>query len=140
MEVLPCNQWNCSVLANSPLGLPVFLIRRRLILAALASKRRRESVTARFVLDESSWAAATGADSGVLSNAIQHLLERLDVARERNEGVVRHGDYYETALGDGVQLYSARVRTRLSMCNLIVTSLSGLGWPSTESKSSTMPS
>ena len=64
-------------------------------------------MTARFVLDESSWAAATGADTGVLSNAIQHLLERLDVARERNEGVVRHGDYYETALGDGVQLYSA---------------------------------
>ena len=43
----------------------------------------------------------------VLSNAIQHLLERLDVARERNEGVVRHADYYETALDDGVQLYSA---------------------------------
>ena len=64
-------------------------------------------MTARFVLDESSWAAATGADAGVLSNAIQHLLERLDVARERNEGVVRHADYYETALGDGVQLYSA---------------------------------
>ena len=29
------------------------------------------------------------------------------MARERNEGVVRHGDYYETTLGDGVQLYSA---------------------------------
>ena len=64
-------------------------------------------MTDRFVLDESSWAAATGADTGVLSNAIQHLLERLDVARERNEGVGRHADYYETGLGDGVQLFSA---------------------------------
>ena len=64
-------------------------------------------MTARFVLDESSWAAATGANTGVLSHAIHHLLERLDVARERNEGIVRHADYYMTALGDGVQLYSA---------------------------------
>ena len=64
-------------------------------------------MTDRFVLDESSWAAAAGADTGVLSNAIQHLLERLDVAHERNEGVGRHADYYETCLGDGVQLYSA---------------------------------
>ena len=29
------------------------------------------------------------------------------MARERNEGVVRHQDYYETSLGDDVQLYSA---------------------------------
>ena len=64
-------------------------------------------MNARFVLDESSWADAAGTDSGVLSNAIQHLLERLDVARERNEGVVRHAGYYEAALGDGVQLFSA---------------------------------
>ena len=63
-------------------------------------------MTARFVLDEWSWAAATGADAEVLSNAIHQLLERLDVARERNEGVAMHTDYYETALGDGVQLYS----------------------------------
>ena len=64
-------------------------------------------MTARFVLDEWSWAAATGADAEVLSNAIHLLLERLDVARERNEGVVKHTDYYEATLGDGVQLYSA---------------------------------
>ena len=64
-------------------------------------------MTARFVLDESSWAAVTGVDAVVLSDALQHLLQRLDVARERDEGVVRHRDYYETALGDGVQLYSA---------------------------------
>ena len=63
-------------------------------------------MTARFVLDESSWAAAAGADAEVLSNAIHQLLERLDVARERNEGVAKHTDYYETALGSGVQLYS----------------------------------
>ena len=68
-------------------------------------------MTPRFVLDESSWAAATGADMGVLSNAIEHLLERLDVARERNERVVRHADYYETDLGDGVKLYSALFET-----------------------------
>ena len=61
-------------------------------------------MTARFVLDEWSWGAATGAE--VLSNAIHQLLERLDVARERNEGVAKYTGYYETALGDGVQLYS----------------------------------
>ena len=64
-------------------------------------------MNSRFVLDESSWATATGADAMVLSNAIEHLLERLDVARERNEGVVRHAGYHEAALGDGVQLFSA---------------------------------
>ena len=64
-------------------------------------------MNARFVLDESSWATATATDAGVLSNAIEHLLERFDVARERNEGVVRHASYHEAALGDGVQLFSA---------------------------------
>ena len=63
-------------------------------------------MTARFVLDEWSWAAATGADAEVLSNAIHQLLERLDAARERNEGVAKHMDYYETALGEGVKLFS----------------------------------
>ena len=61
----------------------------------------------RFVLDESSWAGATGAGSPeVLTNAIERLLERLDVARDRGEGVARHSDFYETDLGDGVQLFS----------------------------------
>ena len=64
-------------------------------------------MTARFVLDEWSWTEATGAGPEALSNAVEQLLERLDVARERNEGVVKHKDYYETSLGDGVQLYSA---------------------------------
>ena len=64
-------------------------------------------MTARFVLDESSWAAATGAAPEMLSNAIQCLVERLDVARERGEGVVKHTNYYETDLGDGVRLLSA---------------------------------
>ena len=63
-------------------------------------------MTVRFVLDECSWAPAAGADADVLSNAIHQLLDRLDVARERNEGIARHTDYYETALGDGVKLYS----------------------------------
>ena len=63
-------------------------------------------MTARFVLDESSWAAATAVIPEVLSNAIQRLLQRLDVARDRGEDVVRHADYYETGLGDGVQLFS----------------------------------
>ena len=68
-------------------------------------------MTARFVLDESSWAAATGAIPEVLSDAIERLLERLDVARIRGETVVRHADYYETDLGDGVQLCSALFET-----------------------------
>ena len=66
-----------------------------------------QPVTARFVLDEWSWMAATGVETDVLSNAIHQLLERLDVVRERHEGVVKHEGFYETALGDGVQLYSA---------------------------------
>ena len=64
-------------------------------------------MTARFVLEESSWAGATAAVPEVLWNAIECLLERLDVARERGEEVVRHPDYYGTDLGDGVRLYSA---------------------------------
>ena len=63
-------------------------------------------MTARFVLDEWSWLEATGTDHDALSSAVDRLLERLDVARERNEGIVRHQDYYWTDLGDGVQLYS----------------------------------
>ena len=59
---------------------------------------------ARFVLDESSWGGA--ARAAALTNAIERLLERLDVARDRGEGVVKHGDYYQTDLGDGVQLFS----------------------------------
>ena len=64
-------------------------------------------MSARFVLDEFSWAGAARAESAeVLTDAIGHLLERLDVARDRGEGVVKHTDYYWTDLGDGVQLYS----------------------------------
>ncbi len=64
-------------------------------------------MTARLVLDECSWTAATGTDAGVLSNAIHQLLERLDVARQRNERVARHKDYYETGLGGDIKLFSA---------------------------------
>ena len=63
-------------------------------------------MSVRFVLDESSWGAATGTDTGVLSDAIQHLIARLDTARERNEGVAMHSDYYSTDLGEGVQLFA----------------------------------
>ena len=64
-------------------------------------------MTARLVLDEWSWGAAAGADAEVLSNAIHCLLERLDVARERNEGIAKHTGYYETDLGNDVQLSAA---------------------------------
>ena len=64
-------------------------------------------MNARFVLDESSWLGATRAESaGRLTDAVECLLERLDVARDRGEGVVKHADFYETDLGDGVQLVS----------------------------------
>ena len=63
-------------------------------------------MTARFVLDESSWAAAAQADTEVLSEAIHELLDRLDAARERDEGVVKHANYYEMDLGDGIRLLS----------------------------------
>ena len=62
---------------------------------------------ARFVLDESSWAGAARASPvGTLTDAIERLVERLDVARDRGEGVVKHADYYQTDLGDGVRLFS----------------------------------
>ena len=64
-------------------------------------------MTARFVLDESSWAEAAGADPDALSDAVHRLLERLDVARERDEGIAMHGDYYRANLGGGLQLFSA---------------------------------
>ena len=61
----------------------------------------------RFVLDESSWAgAAKASPATVLAGAIERLVERLDVARDRGEGVVMHAAFYETDLGDGVQLFS----------------------------------
>ncbi|MCY3791792.1 MAG: hypothetical protein OXH63_23695 [Gemmatimonadetes bacterium] len=45
-------------------------------------------------------------DVEVLSEAIHQLLDRLDVARKRDEVVVKHVDYYETDLGDGIRLFS----------------------------------
>ena len=62
---------------------------------------------ARFVLDESSWSgAATNSSAPALADAIERLVDRLDLARDRGEGVVKHADFYETNLGDGVQLFS----------------------------------
>jgi len=63
-------------------------------------------VTARFVLDESSWFRAVEVGANELSNAILELLGRLDIVNERNEGVVKHLDFYESDLGDGIKLYS----------------------------------
>ena len=62
---------------------------------------------ARFVLDESSWAeVAKASPAVVLTDAIERLVDRLDVARDRGEGVVKHADYYWTNLGEGVLLSS----------------------------------
>lgn len=62
---------------------------------------------ARFVLEESSWTGVTGAGPrDVLIDAIERLLERLDTARDRGEGVVMQADFYQTDLGDGVRLFS----------------------------------
>ena len=63
-------------------------------------------MTARFVLDESSWETAAEADLRVLSEAIHQFLDRLDVTRVRNESVVKHADYVFTDLGQGVHLYA----------------------------------
>lgn len=64
-------------------------------------------MTARFALDESSWiGAARVGPAKVLTDAIEHLVERLDVARGRGEGVVKHADYYASDLGEGLRLFS----------------------------------
>ena len=63
-------------------------------------------MTDRFVLDESSWTDAAGVSLDVLSDAVDRFLERLDVTRKRDEGVVKHADFYQTDLGDGMYLYS----------------------------------
>ena len=87
-------------------------------------------MTGRFVLDESSWAGATEANlAGGLDDAIERLLERLDVARDRDEPVVKHENYYETDLGDGVRLYaslfdpSCPVRLDRDLTNRVITAL-----------------
>ena len=64
-------------------------------------------MNARFVLDESSWAGVVRArPPEVLSGAIEGLVERLDVARDRGEGVVKQADFWGIDLGDGVHLFS----------------------------------
>lgn len=60
----------------------------------------------RFVLDESSWSHASG-HPDQLQEGIQFLLERIECATDRSEGLARHPDFYEVDLGGGVQLYSA---------------------------------
>ena len=87
-------------------------------------------MTGRFVLDESSWAGATEASLvGALADAIERLLERLDVARARGEGVVKHENYYETDLGSGIQLFSmlfepgCPVRLDRDLTNRLITAL-----------------
>ena len=85
---------------------------------------------ARFVLDESSWAGAIEASLvGALADAVERLLERLDAARDRDEPVVKHENYYETDLGDGVQLLAALfdlhcpVRLDRDLTNRLITAL-----------------
>ena len=85
---------------------------------------------ARFVLDESSWAGAIEASLvGALADAVERLLERLDAARDRDEPVVKHENYYETDLGDGVQLYAplfdphCPVRLDRDLTNRLITAL-----------------
>ena len=63
-------------------------------------------MNARFVLDESSWVGATEATPSVLSDAVDQLLEQIDTARKRGEGVASHGDFWYADLGGGVSLYS----------------------------------
>ncbi len=59
----------------------------------------------RFVFDESSWAAAANAaPAGELNDAIECLLERLEVARTRDERVVKHRYCYDFDIGGGVRL------------------------------------
>lgn len=62
-------------------------------------------MSVRFVIDESSWMNATEHAEG-LSHAVDRLLERLDVARERREQVVKHPYIYEVEVGGGHLLYS----------------------------------
>ena len=85
---------------------------------------------ARFVLDESSWSGATEASLvGALADAIERLLERLDAARDRDESVVKHENYYETDFGDGVRLYASLfdprcpVRLDRDLTNRLITAL-----------------
>jgi hypothetical protein len=59
----------------------------------------------RFVIDESSWMNATEYADAV-PDAVDALLERLDVARERREQLAKHPDIYEADIGGGHKLYS----------------------------------
>ncbi len=66
---------------------------------------------------------------GGLADAIERLLERLDVARDRNEPVVKCENYYDTDLGDGVRLYESLfnprcpVRLDRDLTNRLITAL-----------------
>lgn len=60
----------------------------------------------RFVLDEWSWTDAVKSEANVLLNAICDFSDRLDKARERSEGVVKHVDYYEVEVSDGLKLFN----------------------------------
>jgi len=62
-------------------------------------------MTARFVLDEWSLSKAAEAELVELSDAIDRMIDRIDVARRRNEGIVKHRNYYDAELGGGLSLY-----------------------------------
>ncbi len=70
--------------------------------------------TARFVLDESTWAAAP-ANVEVLSNAISQLLDRIEAAKSRREGVVIHDDYYWSTRIGNYRLFSVLFEKECSL-------------------------
>jgi len=63
-------------------------------------------MNARFVLDESSW-ALSAAHQERLDRAVDALVQRIEVATERGEGVTRHEAFYSTRVTDDCELYSA---------------------------------
>jgi hypothetical protein len=62
-------------------------------------------MSARFVLDESSWRLAWERRDR-LPEAVDALATRVETAAERSEVVARHADFYEADLGGGMQLYA----------------------------------
>jgi hypothetical protein len=62
-------------------------------------------VTARFALEESSWQRLRTPDD--LHALLNGLVERLEAAQEREEGVAKHSDFYTTQVGSGPALFSA---------------------------------
>ena len=62
-------------------------------------------MTLRLVLDESSWAVASGLGADVLA-AMESLANRIELASERDEGVCRHDNFYEAPAGTGLAIFN----------------------------------